>query len=734
MAIILFTQTLQELRSRNQSKDQGGGGGGGKKDRHAQQHAALATLYGYRCEALYELGAYDASVRDARDALECERSSRSDGSGASDRPYSSSGRNPSGGGTSLHPERGAVLRAKVSYLLGLSLLRGGNVKGVEDAFEASYDVAEKALEDASDIRESGNKPSITHKRAVDVLKDTIQGATEGKSTLQEYDVLKTKLDTGSFKKDFIDVLDRALEIAPASMEWQIAKVRHLIGRRRWFVVANHCEQVAAKRVQLEGIFTGDLADLDPFPGIPPVKELDPDFFAENSKDDTPLHLRMLSPKATRDAVFRMPKEIMPYYLRALRLEERYSGAVLVGTALVEFDTKAKAAGNDYFAENERYTREWERLDNTIKMKEEGDLLFRDAYYDRAVALYGECLDIDKGSADFDGSSNSILRQSSSWPVARSHANDAGGKLHAVLHSNRAACFASMGRYEDAVKESSHAIEIHSMYTKAILRRARCHAKLGQDEKAKADFNRYVMLVEGARDHPYPPPNQGSACYFDMPSNVSEEQLDKVKSEMNELGIKPIETRNNRSTMRSPIAGQPKKSWLNKLWCCKNNAASQVVTSPSYRRPEYDRAMPEGGSDQQPPVQAKRKVSFKSSRQTRPPVAIPPPQSVSPPDPPSKKVAPTIIKSRPAFDHPIDASSVVVDPTMDYYATLGLTSSASDSEIKQAYHKGAKENHPDRNNTKEAQARFLQMKLAYNVLGDTEKKREYDKANTPKIDP
>jgi len=276
-----------------------------------------------------------------------------------------------------------------------------------------------------------------------------------------------------------------------------------------------------------------------------------------------------------------------------------------------------------------------------------------------------------------------------------------------------------------------------MYTKAILRRARCHVQLGQDEKAKSDFNRYVTLVEGARDHPYPPPNQGSACYFDMPSNVSEQQLDKVKREMSELGINHIETRNNQSTTRSPIAsvGRTKNNWLNKLWCCKNNATSQVVTSPSYRRPENDRARPEGGSNQQHPVQAKRRVTF--TRQARPPgpsSAIPPPQSVSRPDPPTKKVAPTIIKSRPAFDHPIDASSVEVDPKMDYYAILGLTSSASNSDIKQAYHKGAKENHPDRNNTKEAQARFLEMALAYMVLGDTEKKREYDKANTPKVDP
>lgn len=37
-----------------------------------------------------------------------------------------------------------------------------------------------------------------------------------------------------------------------------------------------------------------------------------------------------------------------------------------------------------------------------------------------------------------------------------------------------------------------------------------------------------------------------------------------------------------------------------------------------------------------------------------------------------------------------------DPEKDYYKELGVKSTATDSEIKQAYYKLAKENHPDTN--------------------------------------
>ena len=407
----------------------------------------------------------------------------------------------------------------------------------------------------------------------------------------------------------------------------------------------------------------------------------------------PSHLRVLGTKATRDAVFRMPHELLPYYLRSLRLEERYKDAVLVGTALAEFDAQAKAEGTYSYAENKRYNKEWDKLDRTIKVKEEGDALFRDGCHEQALALYGECLAID---GDSDGGNSSILRQASSWPVACKKANASGGKLHAVLHSNRAACFSSMGRNEDAIKESSHAIEIHSMYTRAILRRARCYVKTGQEDQAKTDYNRYIILVEGAREFPYPPPNQGSPCYFDMPSFVSNQQLGAVKKEMNELGMKPVKTKggkesklkslstmfgrskklsntgprgrsnhssnreSNRESNRSRVSSR--RGWL----CCRKKwVSSQVVSQrdmPSnWPTDDGEPTSQRGGIERTP---SGRRVSFSGS-----------------PDPHSSSV----IKSRPAFDHPLDPPQVF-DSSLDYYEMLGLTSSASDAEIKHAYHR------------------------------------------------
>jgi DnaJ-class molecular chaperone len=63
---------------------------------------------------------------------------------------------------------------------------------------------------------------------------------------------------------------------------------------------------------------------------------------------------------------------------------------------------------------------------------------------------------------------------------------------------------------------------------------------------------------------------------------------------------------------------------------------------------------------------------------------------------------------------------------DYYATLGLTKSASEKEIKQAYRKLARKHHPDVNpGDKAAETRFKEINEAYEVLGDPEKRKKYD---------
>lgn len=63
---------------------------------------------------------------------------------------------------------------------------------------------------------------------------------------------------------------------------------------------------------------------------------------------------------------------------------------------------------------------------------------------------------------------------------------------------------------------------------------------------------------------------------------------------------------------------------------------------------------------------------------------------------------------------------------DYYSILGVSRSASDKEIKQAYRKLARQYHPDVNpSNKTAEARFKEVNQAFEVLSDAEKRRKYD---------
>ena len=65
--------------------------------------------------------------------------------------------------------------------------------------------------------------------------------------------------------------------------------------------------------------------------------------------------------------------------------------------------------------------------------------------------------------------------------------------------------------------------------------------------------------------------------------------------------------------------------------------------------------------------------------------------------------------------------------MDYYQVLGVERSASQDEIKRAYRRLARENHPDANpNDPQAEARFKQIAEAYEALGDPERRARYDR--------
>lgn len=65
---------------------------------------------------------------------------------------------------------------------------------------------------------------------------------------------------------------------------------------------------------------------------------------------------------------------------------------------------------------------------------------------------------------------------------------------------------------------------------------------------------------------------------------------------------------------------------------------------------------------------------------------------------------------------------------DYYKVLGVPKNASEAEIKKAFRKLARENHPDQHaGDTTAETRFKEVTEAYDVLSDSDKRKEYDEA-------
>ncbi len=74
---------------------------------------------------------------------------------------------------------------------------------------------------------------------------------------------------------------------------------------------------------------------------------------------------------------------------------------------------------------------------------------------------------------------------------------------------------------------------------------------------------------------------------------------------------------------------------------------------------------------------------------------------------------------------------------DYYEALGVPKNASEEEIKKAYRKLAMKHHPDRNqgdSAKSAEEKFKEIKEAYEMLSDAQKRAAYDQHGFAGVDP
>src|SRR6476660_4158041 len=63
---------------------------------------------------------------------------------------------------------------------------------------------------------------------------------------------------------------------------------------------------------------------------------------------------------------------------------------------------------------------------------------------------------------------------------------------------------------------------------------------------------------------------------------------------------------------------------------------------------------------------------------------------------------------------------------DYYDVLGVPQGASEKDVARAYRKLAQQYHPDANpGNKDAEERFKEISAAHDVLGDEDKRKQYD---------
>ncbi|KAG7571941.1 Tetratricopeptide repeat [Arabidopsis suecica] len=67
------------------------------------------------------------------------------------------------------------------------------------------------------------------------------------------------------------------------------------------------------------------------------------------------------------------------------------------------------------------------------------------------------------------------------------------ELRSICYSNRAICYLKLGKYAEAIKECTKAIELNPSYTKAFVRRAEAHENLEHFEEALTDLKKILEL-------------------------------------------------------------------------------------------------------------------------------------------------------------------------------------------------------------------------------------------------
>lgn len=629
----------------------------------------LAVLLSNRAAGLLMVGAYEAAVADCQVAL-CKVSPP-----RNNEPFSN--------------DSGPLLKIKLFTRLARAQLKLGDHGAASDACSVAIDTAIEAS-----LFSKENHSLEVFERNNATLSQMVTEATLSQGDAKRLrDACEQLNRTRSVKPrnsndrskhvESLGHVNLALSIASGSVYLIDIKALLLVQLKRWREVAGFCERLAAFNVGMDLVFIEDLESKHPFPGVSPAQVLKADFFGGLRDEDVSTRDLKLNSRAAAEAACRLPYSISSIYVRAMRLEERYPAADAALRALEDYvrrDPKTAPMGQHFaWLLDER-----SKLERTKDGRELGDELFRLQAFEKAASKYAECMCIDSmGVADTTEGLN------------------AGGRLHAVLHCNRAACLMALRQFHGAVDECTNALKIHSRYMKAILRRARCYTRLQRTQEAISEYQRWLDLVEEARKVDYSPQ---SPCLFDGPQDVKPSEVTLTKKELDDVYKAK---RRSEATARDDVRRQQERERQRFMDNFSSSWRSSANNNAQDRRDEWYNE--QGGS-------SRRWDSFTNRG----------PRSSSNPRPEVGSGGRDNSTRSNSQGRPRQES--LVSPrsnTADHYSILNLTPHASIDDIKKSFRKLALKYHPDKNQDEGAVDNFRRVKVAHEILSDPAKRRQYD---------
>lgn len=638
----------------------------------------LAVLHSNRAACLMNVGAFQAAADECLQALSVSSDPAENG---------------------FSNEFGPGFSSKLCARTARAFLKMGDADTAERYFNAAIERANNALIFCQQKR-NGAQLELDRIALNKVITDATLGSLDI-SKLRE--TMKRILQNSTFRhgssrssereKDLetLEHVKVALSMASGCDALHEQKVSLLANLKRWREIASHCERLAARNTAFDGCFVEDLASKHPFSGVSIASSLGVDSFKGTTETDFKGATMKMGSKAVAEAILRMPFPLTPYFARALRLEERYAAA---DASLESLEAYINERAGVYDQTKLRNEFAWVRLEKrklsrTRLDREKGDALFQQGAYGQAALQYAACIHIDsEGLATAATGSN------------------AGGRLHAVLHCNRAACLMALKRFHEAATECTAALRIHPRYMKAMLRRARCYGKLDRHEESIAEYKRFIEMVNQARRDPSSFSPSLSPCTFDGPNDASDNDMAQVKQELAdaekiktaaeasaraEAAYRKEKERRQKDTFNNSQQGEAQRR---RDYFYSQQRDSRRWDSFAERGPKKSSTKP--GSKGSP--QSKKKDSSKSSRQRS-------------------------NKSR-------EKSGTSIANTGDHYSVLGVQRNATEAEIKKAYRKMALKYHPDKNSAADAADVFRRATEAYEVLMDPASRRKYDTEHGP----